>query len=464
MVPLLGGALGWIFGFASADLSSVATSSTRWEYSAATAEAVLAAVVAASVGLVGFVVTVSVLIVQMSTNTFSARYMRIFYRDRAFKAVLAVLIGTFTFSYTLMRHVEEDDVPNLGVTLAGAFLGLGILLFVVFLDRAIHRLRPVAVAALVAEAGRKALREVLAEAARPDAPAVVPAPYSPPGEPARVVRMVRGGAIQAIDFRGLGKWAHENESLVVLRHPVGDFVSAGAALIELYGRDPGPEAEDRLRSMVALGVERTIEQDPAFAVRIMVDIAIRALSPAVNDPTTAVQVLDHLEDLLRLVGQTDLSDEAHAARGDGQRARRPGTALGRLPDAQRDGDPRVRGRVDPGRAGACARCSTSCRRACCPSDARPCFASSSGSTTRSPRSGAPPSTSIWPVGRIARASAARRDDARVSTRAFSPPSSRGRRRSRSSSSSSRRRSAPFSRGGTCGSCCRPSSSRSCSGS
>ena len=309
MIPLLGGLLGWVFGAVSTDFSSIADLSARWEYSASTAEAVLAAVVAASVGLVGFVVTVSVLIVQMSTNTFSARYMRIFYRDRAFKAVLAVLIGTFTFSYTLMRHVEENDVPNLGVTVAGAFLGLGILLFVVFLDRAIHRLRPVAVAALVAAAGRKALREVLEEAARPDAPAVVPAPYSPPGEPIRVVRMVRGGAIQAIDFRGLGRWAHENESLVVLRHPIGDFVSGGAVLIELYGRDPGPEAEDRLRSMIALGVERTIEQDPAFAVRIMVDIAIRALSPAVNDPTTAVQVLNHLEDLLRLVGQTDLSDE-----------------------------------------------------------------------------------------------------------------------------------------------------------
>jgi uncharacterized membrane protein len=122
--------------------------------------------------------------------------------------------------------------------------------------------------------------------------------------------MTRGGAIQAIDFRGLGKWAHAHESLVVLRHPVGDFVSAGAALIEVYGPEPHPDAEARLRSMVALGVERTIEQDPAFAVRIMVDIAIRALSPAVNDPTTAVQVLDHLEDLLRLVGQTDLSDHA----------------------------------------------------------------------------------------------------------------------------------------------------------
>jgi uncharacterized membrane protein len=310
VLPLLGGVLGWVLGILFADVGAVGDLTARWTYSASTAEAVLAAVVAASVGLVGFVVTVSVLIVQMATNTFSARYMRIFYRDRTFKAVLAALIGTFTFSYTLMRRVEEDDVPDLGVTVAGAFLGLGVLLFVIFLDRAIHRLRPVAVAALVAKAGRQALREVLEEAARTDAPAVVPAPYSPPGEPTRVVRMTRGGAVQAIDFRGLGTWAHEHGNLVVLRHPVGDFVSAGAALIEIYGPDPGPDAEDRLRSLVATGVERTIEQDPAFAVRIMVDIAIRALSPAVNDPTTAVQVLDHLEDLLRLVGQTDLSDEA----------------------------------------------------------------------------------------------------------------------------------------------------------
>jgi uncharacterized membrane protein len=309
VIPLVGGILGWALGILFADVDAVSDLTARWEYSASTAEAVLAAVVAASVGLVGFVVTVSVLIVQMATNTFSARYMRIFYRDRTFKAVLAALIGTFTFSYTLMRRVEGDDVPDLGVTVAGAFLGLGLILFVLFLDRAIHRLRPVAVAALVAKAGKQALREVLEEATRPGAPAVVPAPYTAPGKPVRIVRLQRGGAIQAIDFRSLGNWAHEHENLVVLRHPVGDFVSSGAALFEVYGPDPGDDCEERLRSMVALGVERTIEQDPAFAVRIMVDVAIRALSPAVNDPTTAVQVLDHLEDLLRLVGQTDLSDE-----------------------------------------------------------------------------------------------------------------------------------------------------------
>ena len=89
-------------------------------------------------------------------------------------------------------------------------------------------------------------------------------------------------------------------------HGVGDFVPEGAALVEVYGEDPGEAADGQLRGMVALGDERTIEQDPAFAIRIMVDIANRALSPAVNDPTTAVQVLNHLGDTLRLVGSTPL--------------------------------------------------------------------------------------------------------------------------------------------------------------
>ena len=78
--------------------------------------------------------------------------MRIFYRDWAFKAVLGVLIGTFTFSYMLMRHIEKDNVPNFGVTLAGMFLGLGVLLFIIFLDH--YRDPPAA-----PSRGRRARRE-----------------------------------------------------------------------------------------------------------------------------------------------------------------------------------------------------------------------------------------------------------------------------------------------------------------
>jgi uncharacterized membrane protein len=199
--------------------------------------------------------------------------------------------------------VEQDSVPDLGVTLAGFLLATGVLLFLVFLDRSIHRLRPVAVAALVAGSARRAFEEAARQAAEPDSPAFVPHPYESGEPPSLVVRSRRAGAIQAIDASGLVRFARAHDCVLVVPKVAGDFGPEGAARIEVYGGGgTGPASEDRLRSMIALGVERTIEQDPAFGIRIMVDIAIRALSPAVNDPTTAVQVLDHLGDTLRLIG------------------------------------------------------------------------------------------------------------------------------------------------------------------
>ena len=89
---------------------------------------------------------------------------------------------------------------------------------------------------------------------------------------------------------------------------VGDFVPVGAPLIQTYGGTAsGVRAGGILRGMILLGDERTIEQDPAFTVRIIADIADKALSSTINDPTTAVQALDHLSDVLRLIGTTDLS-------------------------------------------------------------------------------------------------------------------------------------------------------------
>jgi uncharacterized membrane protein len=302
LIPALGGAAGSLLGIAAAEAGRHAVPE-GWTYSAGTAQAVLASVVGASVGLTGFVVTVGVLIVQMATGTFSARYMRIFYRDRLLKAVLAVLVGTLTFSYGLLRRVEQDSVPSLGVTLAGFFLAGGVLLFLVFLNRSIHRLRPVAVAALVAQAGRRSFRGILDDLERSDAPVYVLTAYVSESTPTLVVPSLQAGAVQALDARGLTRFARERDCLVVVRPAVGDFVSEGTVLFEVFGGAGLDEAAaGRLRSMIVLGVERTIEQDPAFAIRVMVDIAIRALSPAVNDPTTAVQVLDHLGETLRLLG------------------------------------------------------------------------------------------------------------------------------------------------------------------
>ncbi|MFZ0091584.1 MAG: DUF2254 family protein [Solirubrobacteraceae bacterium] len=306
VMPLIGGVLGALLGSADVLVDRTIHLPAEFTYSAATASTVLSAIVGAVAALTGFVVTVTVLVVQMATGTFSARYMRLWYRDRVLKALLALLIGTLSFAFALLRHVETSFRPNLGTSIAGLLLLIGLMLFVVFLDRFLHRLRPVAVAVLVSDYLHRDFRRLVAMLAAPEIYwGGVPDDAEPP---LLVARCERRGAIQAIDVDGLLGWARTHDLLVVVRHPVGDFVPAQAVLVEAYG-DGVVEQRDaeRLRRMVVLGVERTIEQDPAFAIRIMVDIADKALSAAINDPTTAVQVLNYLADSLRLIGTTDVS-------------------------------------------------------------------------------------------------------------------------------------------------------------
>ena len=305
VLPLFGGVVGAILG--SVHAIDAVHLPAAWRYSAATASTVLAAIVGAMAALAGFVVTVTVLVVQMATGTFSARYMRLWYRDRTLKALLALLVGTLAFAFALLRRIESNFVPNIGVSIAGMLLVASLLLFLIFLDRFLHRLRPVAVAVLVARYVHRDFRRNAAALA--SAPDIFRGMFDASGEqPTLVVRSTAPGAIQAIDVKALAGWARQHDCLIAVRHAIADFVPAGSELIEVYGGNgAGPRAERKLRGRVVLDSERTIEQDPAFAIRIMVDIADKALSPAVNDPTTAVQVLNHLGDVLRLIGKIDLS-------------------------------------------------------------------------------------------------------------------------------------------------------------
>jgi uncharacterized membrane protein len=307
VVPLLGALTGVLGAFVVVAIDRRVHLPPQWQYSASTASTVLSAIVGAMAALTGFVVTVTVLVVQMATGTFSARYMRLWYRDRVLKAVLALLIGTLAFSFPLLRRIETNFVPNIGVTVAGVLVVIGLVMFVLFLSRFVHRLRPVAVAAIVGQAMRRSLGDDVADIR--DVPDVFAGPFEGEDEqPALVIRCIRPGAIQAVNLSAVVMWARQHECLVVMRHFVGEFIEADDLLIEVYGDPGGDDAAERtLRGFVAVGIERTIEQDPGFAIRVLVDVALRALSAAINDPTTAVQVLNYLGDSLRLIGTADLS-------------------------------------------------------------------------------------------------------------------------------------------------------------
>jgi uncharacterized membrane protein len=313
VVPLLGGVAGVVLSGVDLWVEGLIDLPPSWSYSEGTANSVLSAAAGAMVGLIGFVVTIGVLVVQMATGTLSPRFMRLWYRDRLQKFVLAAFTATFTFAFALLRHVEADSVPDLGVSLVGLAVSIDLALLLLYFDRFVHALRPVAVAAAMAQAGLAIEAEedgLVASAENGDQGAGR-------GEPDARILAPRSGAIQDVDIADLVRYAAARGQVCVIPHTIGDFVTAGSVLMEVHGAASETDLR-RLRGMVSLGRERTIDQDPAFALRIMVDIAIRALSPAVNDPTTATQVLNHIDDLLLGIGSSDRAFRGTALDADGQ--------------------------------------------------------------------------------------------------------------------------------------------------
>ncbi|MFF3615366.1 DUF2254 domain-containing protein [Streptomyces sp. NPDC002580] len=296
IVPLFGLLLGVALAEAASAAEGASWLPKTWDYSASTASSVLSSVVGAMIALLGFVVTIGVLVIQQATGTLSPRYMRLWYRDRLQKAVLATFTGTFSFAYTLLRSIETNSVPNLGVTLAGVAVSVSLLLLLIYLNRFTHNLRPVAIADIVGRLGEQVLDRMAAHVRSTAVSDGVP----PAGGPVARIRSERGGVIQAFDAPGMVSLAARHDCVFVLAASVGDFVPPSGTVVEIHGGAPDPRL---VTGLLALGPERTIEQDPAFALRILVDIAIRALSPAVNDPTTAVQVLNHIEAFLHAVGR-----------------------------------------------------------------------------------------------------------------------------------------------------------------
>ena len=188
-----------------------------------------------------------------------------------------------------------------------ALLGIAsVMAFLFLIDYAARLLRPVSIVQRVGESGIGVIQSVYPAPTTGERPSE---PARPRAAPARVVvHEGTSGVVLAVDLVGLVALARTADGMIEFVPGVGDFLAVGEPLFRLHG---GAAAIDdrRLRASVALGSERTLEQDPTFALRILVDIAIKALSAAINDPTTAVMAIDQLHRLLRLVGLRALRDE-----------------------------------------------------------------------------------------------------------------------------------------------------------
>ncbi len=277
------------------------------------ARALVAALVGATFSFIVFVFSVLLVAVQIASAQLSPRVITSMLRDPPAKLALAVFVFTFAFDVDTLAGIEQD-VPQLAVFLAVVFTIVSIGAFLLLLDYAAHALRPVSIAQRIGDAGVRvieaAYRKTLAEA-----PAPRPGPALDGAPTLTVQHTGPSGTVMAFDVRGLVQIAEQAGCVIVMAPQAGDFVARGELLCEVHG--PAARIDPRaIRHAIAVGPARTLDHDPAFAFRVLVDIAARALSPAVNDPTTAVLMLDQLQRLLRAAGMRRLDvGQVHDASG-----------------------------------------------------------------------------------------------------------------------------------------------------
>jgi uncharacterized membrane protein len=276
-----------------------------------TARSVLSTIAAATVTLTALVFSITMLVLQLASTQYSPRVLRTFLSDTNSKVTLGIFVGTFAYELSVLRGLDANDpeasTPDLamsiGVALALVVLGA----FVQYVNHMAHRVRVETIVTSISDETRRVIddryraSEHWRNTTRDESFA-----------PDLFVLAQSRGILVAVDSPALVTAASNARVRVrVLLRP-GEFAPRGAPVLALSTMPGSAIDEEKMLEALAWAPDRTLAQDPAFGFRQLVDIALRALSPSMNDPTTAVETLDEIHDLLReLAGRERLGDRAY---------------------------------------------------------------------------------------------------------------------------------------------------------
>lgn len=290
---------------------------TPWLFAAGAegARGVLSAIASSTITVIGTVFSITIVGLQLASSQFTPRVLRQFTRDRINQTVLAAFIGTFTYCLLVLRtiQVETDEapgfVPVIGVTVGIVLAMVCIALLILFIH---HIARQMQVAYILERATQDALglvenyfREEI----------TVP-PYSPKREfvegGGRDVVSDSAGYLQHYDYEHLLGTAESRHLTIRMLVPMGAYVNRRQAIARIWTARSEEvdlkEAADGVRGAFVTGAERTLYADLALGLRQIVDIGVKAMSPGINDPTTATQALDRISEVLARAGSLESPD------------------------------------------------------------------------------------------------------------------------------------------------------------
>jgi uncharacterized membrane protein len=273
--------------------------------SAAGARGMLATIAGSMMTVVGVTFSMTLMTLALASSQYTSRILRNFMRDRVTQVVLGIFAGVFTYSLIVLRTIRSGDeggfVPSLSVafSMVLAIGGIGALIY--FIHHIAASIQASSIIASVAEETMEAVDRLFPKklGQEPVDDETVPSPLPLPVRNWQSVMARRNGYLQSVDNAALLRFAREHKTILRMERGIGEFVVQNTPLASLaLENPPAEEIIAPLRSAYSIDQFRTVHQDCAFGVRQLVDMALRALSPGINDTTTAVMCVDYLTAIL----------------------------------------------------------------------------------------------------------------------------------------------------------------------
>ncbi len=266
----------------------------------------LTAVAGSMITVAGTVFSITLVALSLASSQYSSRVLRNFMRDRTNQAVLGVFLGIFAYCLVVLRSIygngEDAFIPSVAVFL-GLLLGFGGIGVLVFF---IHHIAQSIQASQILEAVRRETCEAIDRLFPRQAGAESAMPVGPgPTEWHEARRADTTGYLQFIDYAGLRDIACRHGVRLDVPARIGDYMLVGDRLLS---SSPAPPAGlgDQVGECWSIGAQRTLEQDIGFGIRQLVDVALKALSPGINDTTTAIMCVDTLTAILAHLATREL--------------------------------------------------------------------------------------------------------------------------------------------------------------
>jgi len=268
------------------------------------ARGLLSVIASSMISVTGIVFSITLVALTLTSSQYTPRVLRNFMRDRLNQTVLGVFVGIFAYAMVVLRTIRSADeglfVPSLAV-LVGLLLGLvGIGFLVFYIHHIAVSIQAAQILAAVHDETREAIDRLFSDRLQDEA-AEVDEPDAAAWHP---VKASHTGYVQQVELNTLLAFAEEHDTVIRLQRGIGEFVIEGMAVLLVAGAEaPDRDTGRKLGTMVMVDRQRTVEQDVAFGIRQLVDIALKGLSPGINDVTTTVMSVDYLTAILARLGE-----------------------------------------------------------------------------------------------------------------------------------------------------------------